>query len=134
MITDIETVTGIGDLMELAGAHRNRETEYPQPVLLVVGRITRSVDVDGTVIERIGQVDCEPAYLLRPRAYYIRENGTLVVCDDHEDWFEAGNEEEHTISERDVELVIVAEPATDELKTPEQATNVVIYPEVSEDG
>jgi len=124
------TVTGLNELMNYAGRLRGG---CAGPLLLIVGTVSRSVDVDGTVIERIGQVAGQPAYEVVPRAYRITPDGGVEITDDAPDWFDAGNSETELIAPGDATLVVVVEPATHSLRTPPEAGNVVVYPPASDE-
>lgn len=129
------TVSNLSDLIDHTAQFRGDDD---MPVLVVVGPITRSVTVDETVVNRIGQVDGQPAYRIVPRLYRILDDGGIEITDDHPDWFDVGNDEVSVIDNEHITLALVAEPLTDELRTPPGATNVFIYPpilspEVSDD-
>jgi hypothetical protein len=124
------TVTGLADLMDRAGRKRG---DCRGPLLLIVGTVSRSVDVDGTVVNRIGQADGYPAYEAVPRMYQICDDGGVEIMDDHPSWLGTDNGENEVISPDDAVLVVVVEPSNDEFVTPPRATNTLVYPPVSDE-
>jgi hypothetical protein len=96
-----QTVTNISELATRVTHEAERNSEAPNIILL--GEISKTINIDGTVVSRIGQVGGVPAYWAVPRAYKITEEG-LHISDDHPDWFAENNDEEVVIPEADIEL------------------------------
>lgn len=127
--TTMSEVTNLQTLLHSAKQYRGNDFG---PVLYVIGRLSRSINIDGTVANRVGQVFGKPVYRVEPRVYKVLEGGSIKITDDHEDWFGANNNETVVIDRSNVEMALIAEPCNKDLQTPCSADNVVQYPCVSD--